>query len=59
MEEDTRTRKESYAVLSLIPRIVAHNRRRDDRLSHITEARSTWDPDRKLAKKEQVCLTRG
>src|SRR6266436_5723487 len=39
--------------------IVAHNRRRYGRLSHITEARSAWRPDRRCAQREKLLLTKG
>jgi hypothetical protein len=43
-------------VLSPITGIVAHNRRRYGRLSHITETRSTWHPERRLTKRENPFL---
>src|SRR5688572_19541478 len=45
--------------VSHITGIVVHNRRGDDRLSHITEARSASPSDRRLAKGEQRLLPRG
>ena len=39
--------------------IVAYNRRRYGRLSHITEAQDAWHPDRTLTKREKCLLPRG
>ena len=45
-------------VGSPITGIVTHNRRRYGRLSHITETRGAWRPDRRLTKREKSILTR-
>jgi hypothetical protein len=45
-------------ALSPITGIVAHNRRREGRLSHIIEAQGAWPPARRLTKREKDVLTR-
>jgi hypothetical protein len=59
MLEGGSARKQSYGALALTKGIVVHNRRKYDRLSHITEVRSAEHLDRRLAKREQSCFIRG
>jgi hypothetical protein len=44
-------------ILSAITAIVAHNRRRDERLSPITETLSPWGPFQRRYKKDSTMLT--
>jgi len=56
---DATAREGEEVALSSITGIVVYNRRRDGRLSHITETQGAWPPDRRLTKREKCLLTRG
>jgi hypothetical protein len=44
-------------ILSVITTIVAHNRRRSGRLSHITAMLSSWGPLQRRSKNDSTVLT--
>jgi hypothetical protein len=51
-------REEEDVIWSAITTIVAHNKRREERLSPITETLSPWCPFRRRYKKDSTMLTR-